>query len=1450
MIMTTTIERKSSQRWLSTVGGTVVMALLVSTCTSDGHSTQTWSVDSPEVTINSPASCAMAGCVGEGIDTSAGAYRSEMEDLLFPPGLFGIELVRAYRSDSETVGWFGRGWSTIYETTLRVDGNDLTIDAPLGLAPFWAPEVPAGWDVAGTPTIGQVEGGYTLTWPTSEQWVFGSDGWLETLRSPYGASVTIEHTADAITLASTQGVTIALNVDGGRVVSADTNDARHSEYTYAGDLLTDVSAPGIELGYRYSGGGLLAEVTAPAGTTAIAYTDGKVATQRTVSGQRFTFTYDGATTNVQSSGPDAAFVHDDESRLIRLTYDNKDVLVQSFDPNGLLVSRMEYALPSGQVVSSLERAYVDGRLTTETVNGTTSTISYDPRGRVAEVAGPSSIRFEYEDEGPLPATVTTPANGRSTFSYRDGFVATVTDATGVASITNRDALGNATGVGNTTDALWLYEYDSEGNVTTTTSPSERTWTAQWGPRAVLLHERDPLGRTTTYAYDAAGRLIRETGPSGRTTKRTYHDTGQLLAVTGPDDLTTRYEYDTVGRTATIVMPGDRTWRLSYDDRADGSQVVTMTAPDGTATLTTIDSSGRELGRRSVEADGATAETVVNTYNFHQLTEVTVKRGRSRLVTATTYDTAGRVSAVESTLDGTVTRSDGYEYAAGRVVTAHSRDETATYSYDDAGRLVEVSTGDDVWRATYRDGQVVATRHNDDTTEIEHDVDGRPNQFVDANGVTTTWRYDDADRPISRAVAQAVAEFQWTDDDQLTSYRAPTGATWSWSYDTAGRLSGASEPGGANTAYEYELTSVSHVRTTGGGHDRNDKYSYDARGLLRTADTSEGKLQYVYDAAGRVVAIDGPRDNDNESWVQNAAGQVVAATSGGREYSITYTDTGQVDEIVGPDDEFLDAQWNLDNLASVEVDGDDPLGITVDRQGRLESISWDDDTMIDITWVGSENFSINQRGTDDPFEYSVDDGRLTAFESDGTKYSTSERADGFLDTLSMISDEVEGTVRFDAAGRPATLTTPDRTSTITYDSAGRVSSLLTTRSGDAPQQTIVTYDDGRHIDGDADLVNALFDDAGVLRQSLPNTLRNPLSVGAESTTLQQALLVDGTDDLLVAEPDPFAQVENSLAASTPQLTTPIGVRDRLRLARQLVVAEVSRLAPTVSINEGLTVQVPIINPDNGELIDYNPFVDATPSGPALGVLARQAGGGGSLFDRAVDRLKDIVGGIVSFSADVARFVTSNPIARLVLNTAALTVPLACKFFGPACVFPGAVFVGISAVVNFIDASREIANACPAGEIARCGLNIGIAALSVVQLIYAKQIAGAFLSSRAVHINGRPPINVSYAGRVYEGPGWTPRLQAKYPAGVPFDKVGYARFEGYAKLRVRAQALTGEYAVDARLANQAVGLTRTPPGYVWHHVEDGRTMILIPQDLHNAVRHTGGAAVIREQLNNGT
>jgi hypothetical protein len=83
-----------------------------------------------------------------------------------------------------------------------------------------------------------------------------------------------------------------------------------------------------------------------------------------------------------------------------------------------------------------------------------------------------------------------------------------------------------------------------------------------------------------------------------------------------------------------------------------------------------------------------------------------------------------------------------------------------------------------------------------------------------------------------------------------------------------------------------------------------------------------------------------------------------------------------------------------------------------------------------------------------------------------------------------------------------------------------------------------------------------------------------------------------------------------------------------------------------------------------------------------------------------------------------------------------------------------------------------------------------------------------------------------------------LASKYPNGVKFTKEGFPDFIPYAKVRVKIDGLKGNTTSDFTAANRAAGLKQPPSGYTWHHVEDGRTMMLVPTDLHQAVRHTGG------------
>ena len=115
-----------------------------------------------------------------------------------------------------------------------------------------------------------------------------------------------------------------------------------------------------------------------------------------------------------------------------------------------------------------------------------------------------------------------------------------------------------------------------------------------------------------------------------------------------------------------------------------------------------------------------------------------------------------------------------------------------------------------------------------------------------------------------------------------------------------------------------------------------------------------------------------------------------------------------------------------------------------------------------------------------------------------------------------------------------------------------------------------------------------------------------------------------------------------------------------------------------------------------------------------------------------------------------------------------------------------------------------------------------------------------------INGRLPINAAeYAGRVYFDK-LPPELKLKYPNGVTFRPNGMPDFTPHATRSVELEHLRGDTHLDYKAANDASGLARygadPPANYTWHHCEDGRTMQLVPSDVHDAVKHTGGEAVI--------
>ena len=122
-----------------------------------------------------------------------------------------------------------------------------------------------------------------------------------------------------------------------------------------------------------------------------------------------------------------------------------------------------------------------------------------------------------------------------------------------------------------------------------------------------------------------------------------------------------------------------------------------------------------------------------------------------------------------------------------------------------------------------------------------------------------------------------------------------------------------------------------------------------------------------------------------------------------------------------------------------------------------------------------------------------------------------------------------------------------------------------------------------------------------------------------------------------------------------------------------------------------------------------------------------------------------------------------------------------------------------------------------------------------------------------VGGRYPINSCYAGKVMPMRDLPDSIKAKYPGiagkypnGVLFNITGFPDFSRYAVKSVNVGAFSSDGADFRRANDAAFGKgnpfgDKAPPGMVWHHVAESGSMQLLPADVHDAVKHTGGAAL---------
>jgi RHS repeat-associated protein len=715
----------------------------------------------------------------------------------------------------------------------------------------------------------------------------------------------------------------------------------------------------------------------------------------------------------------------------------------TWDTNGNLLSKTA-AAPFNYSETYVYNA--QNRPTSHTdANGETTTYGYDTAGNLTSIvepggatttivrhpstALPTSIidargktwTYAYDAAGHLVSS-TTPLGHETTMTYDSrGFMTSRTDARGNEPGADPD------------DFTTTYTYDDAGHVLTTTDPLGGVTTNVYDDTGQLRSRTDARGKETTYAYNAAGELTETTAPDGGLTTYTYDDSGHLLTETDAEGGVTSYAYDDAGRMGSKTDPRGKTTTYAYD--AAGN-LTSQTTPLGHETTHSYD----VFGRRTAIVDpsgnepGADPADFTTTYAYDAKGNVVSETDPLGNATERTYDHKGRVLTTTDaagkvttfTYDGTgnqltetdpLSRTTMSEYDDdGRLATrTDPRGKATTFSYDAADNLVSTvsplghettSTFDALNRVTARvdpRGNEPGADPLDFTTSFDHDAAGNVVTATDALGHETTYTYDDAGNRASK-----------TDGN---------GHTTSYSYDRLGRLESLAAPDGAVTSYGYDAAGNILTRTDDNEHTTS--FTYDGDGHQTSETTPLGHTRtFAYDAAGNATSEIDPRGNATPTVGDYAISRMYDAN--GRLTAIDYSDST-------PD---VGYGYDARGLRTTMTDGAGTETRSYDDAGRLLSVARGASTL-SYGYDAASNITRRTYPSGAVVDYGFDD-------------------DGRLETVTDGMDV--STYTYDASGRPATLARPNGTSSIwTYDAVGRTATI-THRKDAAPFASYAyTYD---------------------------------------------------------------------------------------------------------------------------------------------------------------------------------------------------------------------------------------------------------------------------------------------------------------------------------------------------------------------------------------------------------
>jgi RHS repeat-associated protein len=594
---------------------------------------------------------------------------------------------------------------------------------------------------------------------------------------------------------------------------------------------------------------------------------------------------------------------------------NGDATVETFDP----VSRTTTVTdPSGR--QTVDAYDARGRLVASRAPGSAPVIyAYDANSReVTETVGSGSLtqttRFAYNTS---TGTITeTLPNGMVTTEAVDaaGNAATITAGDGSTVVESYDAAGRLTGVQPPGGLSYTLGSSPAGRPTAILPPqvgSDATIeTARYDSDGNVVSVSGLGPQPVSVAYDTAGRVTGLTFDQGTTSASFDSTSGLVTRTSDPDGVTTTYGYsgaqldslswsgpltgsvsvilDANGRAVSESTDGSAALTLAYDASGDltgiGQLLLTRDPSSGLVASTTLGSvttddqydANDQLIRATTSASGKVLLDIGYKRDALGRISAVVQTGADGVTTTTayTYDSAGRLSAVQS--GGSTVETDTYDAAGNRTAVAGPSGTTRA-TYDARDQLTSWGGTKYTWAP---DGALARAAGSAGSTAFTFDDLGRLRSVKLANGHAITYLVDAEGRRVGREVdGKLVAGYLYDPAGNVVAETDGTGAVFErFGYDDLGHLA-LVERGGSTYRVITDQVGSPHLVVDAQTGAIVDAISYDVWGRI-TSETAPGTIPFGFtggllDANTGFVHL-GARDYDPATGRWTASDPIVFA----------------------------------------------------------------------------------------------------------------------------------------------------------------------------------------------------------------------------------------------------------------------------------------------------------------------------------------------------------------------------------------------------------------------------------------------------------------------------------------------------------------------------------------------------------------------------------------------